>query len=238
MDFGFTDEQTMLGESLARTLERGGDAAALSELGAGLALMTEEAGGFGGSGPDILMVFRTLGRAAAVTPLLDSVVLGAGILSAAGEADLAEAAASGEARIAVALEEPGQRYDGKVSTRAEGERLSGEKSLVPGAEDATHLIVRATDGLWLVEAGAEGLGLRGYALMDGGRAAEVTLMDTPARRIGDAVTLFLGTSPAALYRSDDLGESWAEIPSLLEVAGTGKWTFPPPPHIPHVKHIV
>lgn len=122
MDFGFTDEQTMLGESLARTLERGGDAAALSELGAGLALMTEEAGGFGGTGPDILMVFRTLGRAAAVTPLLDSVVLGAGILSAAGEADLAEAAASGEARIAVALDEPGQRYDGNVSTLA---RASG-----------------------------------------------------------------------------------------------------------------
>ena len=69
MDFGFTEEQTMLGESLARTLERGPDSAALFDLGTGAALMTEEAGGFGGTGPDILMVFRTLGRAVAVTPL-------------------------------------------------------------------------------------------------------------------------------------------------------------------------
>ncbi|MDQ1902816.1 acyl-CoA dehydrogenase [Paracoccus sp. WLY502] len=186
MDFGFTEEQTMLGDSLARTLERSTDAAALFELGAGAALMTEDAGGFGGTGPDILMVFRTLGRAGAVTPLLDSVVLGAGILAAAGEGDLTEAAASGEARIAVALDEPGQRYDGTIATTASDGRLTGEKSVVPGAGDATHLIVRATDGLYLVEAGAEGLSLRSYALMDGGRAAEVSLKDVPARRIGAA----------------------------------------------------
>lgn len=189
MDFGFTEEQTMLGESLARTLQRGPDPAALFELGAGAALMTEEAGGFGGTGADILMVFRTLGRAAAVTPLLDSVVLGAGILAAAGEADLAEAATSGEARVAVALDEPGQRYDGTVRTSAAGGRLTGEKSVVTGAEGATHLIVLAVDGLYLVEAPAEGMSMRGYALMDGGRAAEVTLADVPARRIGDASLL-------------------------------------------------
>ena len=197
MDFGFTEEQTMLGESLARTLERGADDTALFELGAGAALMTEEAGGFGGTGPDILMVFRTLGRAGAVTPLLDSVVLGAGILAAAGKADLAAAAAAGGVCIAVALDEPGQRYDGTVATYAEGERLTGEKSVVPGAEEATHLIVRAVDGLYLVEAGAEGLAMRGYALMDGGRAAEVTLRNVPARRIGDA-SLLDGPMAAAI----------------------------------------
>ena len=186
MDFGFTEEQTMLGDSLARTLERSTDAAALFELGAGAALMTEDAGGFGGTGPDILMVFRTLGRAGTVTPLLNSVVLGAGILSAAGERDLAEAAAGGEARIAVALDDPGQRYAGTIATTATDGRLTGEKSMVQGAEDATHLIVRATDGLYLVKAGAEGLRLRSYALMDGGRAAEVSLKDVSARRIGDA----------------------------------------------------
>jgi photosystem II stability/assembly factor-like uncharacterized protein len=59
-----------------------------------------------------------------------------------------------------------------------------------------------------------------------------------ARQIGAAVTLFAGTSPAALFRSDDLGESWIEITSIRDVPGTDKWTFPPPPHIPHVKNIV
>jgi len=59
-----------------------------------------------------------------------------------------------------------------------------------------------------------------------------------ARRRGDKVTLFLGTRPAALYRSEDLGESWTEIKSIFDVADTDKWTFPPPPHIAHVKQIV
>jgi photosystem II stability/assembly factor-like uncharacterized protein len=59
-----------------------------------------------------------------------------------------------------------------------------------------------------------------------------------ARKVGKKVTLFLGTSPAALYRSDDLGESWTEVTSLLDVPDTDQWTFPPPPHIPHVKCIV
>jgi photosystem II stability/assembly factor-like uncharacterized protein len=58
-----------------------------------------------------------------------------------------------------------------------------------------------------------------------------------ARDVGGTVTLLAGTSPAALYRSDDLGESWTEVKSLLDVPDTDKWTFPPPPHIPHVKNI-
>lgn len=59
-----------------------------------------------------------------------------------------------------------------------------------------------------------------------------------ARDVGGTVTLFAGTSPAGLYRSDDLGESWREITSIHDVADRDKWTFPPPPHIPHVKNIV
>ena len=59
-----------------------------------------------------------------------------------------------------------------------------------------------------------------------------------ARRRGDQVSLFLGTRPAALYRSDDLGESWTEITSIFDVADVDKWTFPPPPHIAHIKQVV
>ena len=53
----------------------------------------------------------------------------------------------------------------------------------------------------------------------------------------DKTVLFAGVEPAALFRSDDLGESWYELPALREVPGTEKWIFPPPPHIAHVKHI-
>jgi photosystem II stability/assembly factor-like uncharacterized protein len=50
--------------------------------------------------------------------------------------------------------------------------------------------------------------------------------------------VFVGTSHARLFRSRDAGRSFAECKRFLEVPGRDKWTFPPPPHIPHVRSIV
>ncbi len=50
--------------------------------------------------------------------------------------------------------------------------------------------------------------------------------------------LFIGTSHARLFRSTDAGRSFVECKRFLEVPGRDKWTFPPPPHIPHVRSIV
>ena len=55
------------------------------------------------------------------------------------------------------------------------------------------------------------------------------------RSVGGQVTLFAGTQPAGLYRSDDFGDTWVELPGILSVPDTDKWTFPAPPHIAHVK---
>lgn len=49
--------------------------------------------------------------------------------------------------------------------------------------------------------------------------------------------LYLGVSPALLYRSDDGGESWTACESMRRIPGYETWTFPPPPHIPHVRSI-
>ena len=49
--------------------------------------------------------------------------------------------------------------------------------------------------------------------------------------------LYLGVSPAMLYISDDAGNSWRACESLRDIPGYEKWTFPPPPHIPHVRSI-
>ncbi len=54
---------------------------------------------------------------------------------------------------------------------------------------------------------------------------------------GDKTVLFAGVEPPGLYRSDDLGESWHDLPNIMNVPGTDKWMFPPPPHIAHVKHV-
>jgi photosystem II stability/assembly factor-like uncharacterized protein len=91
----------------------------------------------------------------------------------------------------------------------------------------------ADGGLWVSDDGAGG---DWRALTNG--LDRPHIYSLAARQNGDGVTLFLGTAPAALYRSGDLGESWTEITSIHDVPDTDKWTFPPPPHIAHVKHIV
>jgi len=49
--------------------------------------------------------------------------------------------------------------------------------------------------------------------------------------------VYTGTEPAHLFYSDDLGKSWTELPSLRQVPGVEKWTFPGPPHLAHAKSI-
>jgi photosystem II stability/assembly factor-like uncharacterized protein len=52
---------------------------------------------------------------------------------------------------------------------------------------------------------------------------------------GDKTVLFAGTEPVMLYRSDDLGESWAAIPSVAQVRDMDQWFFPRSE--PHIKNI-
>jgi photosystem II stability/assembly factor-like uncharacterized protein len=52
---------------------------------------------------------------------------------------------------------------------------------------------------------------------------------------GDDVVLYAGTEPASMFRSDDYGRSWVELPGVKETKGREKWSFPGPPFKPHVK---
>ncbi|HEY6420330.1 MAG TPA: hypothetical protein VIX59_15140 [Candidatus Binataceae bacterium] len=49
--------------------------------------------------------------------------------------------------------------------------------------------------------------------------------------------VFIGTSHARILRSDDRGSGFKECVGFLRVPGRDKWSFPPPPHIPHVRSI-
>jgi hypothetical protein len=49
--------------------------------------------------------------------------------------------------------------------------------------------------------------------------------------------LFIGTSHGRLMRSDDRGRTFHELTAFLKVPGRDRWSFPPPPHIPHVRSI-
>lgn len=219
MEFTHSDERRMIQDSLRRYLadrfgpgrrkavlaeERGFSAdlwAGLAELGVIGALFSEADGGFGGGGFDLMVVFEEMGRAGAVDPLIDTAVLGGGLLATLGDAAQRariEAMIGGELQLALAGLEPGGRYDlGHVTARAEpsgagdAAHLSGRKAVVVNAPAADLLLVtaRVADGpggirVWVVERGAPGLSLRDYPLAGGGRAAEVVLERTPAVRLG------------------------------------------------------
>jgi photosystem II stability/assembly factor-like uncharacterized protein len=49
--------------------------------------------------------------------------------------------------------------------------------------------------------------------------------------------VYAGTEPSALYRSDDRGESWRELESLLQLPSRPTWSFPPRPWTSHVRWI-
>ncbi len=49
--------------------------------------------------------------------------------------------------------------------------------------------------------------------------------------------VYIGTSHARLFRSEDRGRIFKESEGFLKIPGRDRWSFPPPPHIPHVRSI-
>ena len=96
-------------------------------------------------------------------------------------------------------------------------------------------------GGWFAATYANGL----YRGTDGGRTWEplarglscADFWSLAAVERDGGVVLYAGAQPAHLFQSTDYGDSWEELPSLRAVPGTERWSFPPPPHLAHVKHI-
>ena len=238
MNFDLTDERQMLQDTLRRFLRDNQEAlrastrlgesdnklgfdaeiwTKLAELGVIGALFSEADGGFGGAGFDLTTVFEELGRAGVVEPLLDSAILGGGLIAELGndtQKELVEDVIGGALHLALAHGEPNSRYDlSQVETTAQVAEdeiiLSGRKAVVVNAEAADYLLVSARESgavdaqdgisLFLVPRDTAGLSLRGYPLLAGGRAAELDLDDLrlPASaRLGAA-----GAAYPALHRA-------------------------------------
>ncbi|CAB3651920.1 acyl-CoA dehydrogenase family protein [Trinickia soli] len=164
------------------------------ELGAIGALFAPEHGGFGGAGDDIAVVFEQLGRALVVEPFLGALMAGSAIARVGNAQQRAWLARliDGEAVLAFAHGEPDSRYEpARVATEAErangGWRLNGAKAVVLCGEAADGFVVSARTSaavdaeqgisLFWVPRDVPGMTLRGYALIDGGRGAELALRD-------------------------------------------------------------
>jgi hypothetical protein len=167
-----------------------------AELGLCAAPFSEENGGLGGGTLATLIIMREFGRNLVVEPFFETVVLAGGLIEAAGSAAQRDRwlppIMSGDDIWALAWTEDKGRYDlNRVATTAkrEGDHyvLTGAKTAVIAAPWADRLIVsartsgekrdRAGVSLFVVDAHAANLDLRGFKTIDGRRAAEITLND-------------------------------------------------------------
>ena len=173
MDFSFTEEQSLLRDSLSAYLADAYDfdkrramvaspdgrdpkiwKALAQDLGILGASFPEDMGGLGGGPTETMVVMEELGKALVVEPYIPTVVIGGGLLSRAkpaGAEELIGKIVEGDALIAFAANERQARYnlaDLKTTARKDGAGyvLNGEKSVVVGAPWATHLIVTARTG--------------------------------------------------------------------------------------------
>jgi pimeloyl-CoA dehydrogenase small subunit len=178
--------------------EQGGFSRALWKQYADLGILAlpfaEEDGGIGGGPVEIMIVMEALGRALVLEPYLATVVLAGGVLRHAASkvqrAAIVPKIADGSLILALAHSERQSRYDlADVATSAKkdgaGYVLDGAKGIVLHGDSADQFVVSARvvgkprdrDGiaLFLVDAKAKGVAIRGYQTIDGLRAAEVTL---------------------------------------------------------------
>jgi len=173
MDFNFTEEQSMLRDTVASYLQDNYDfdkrrkmissdagrdpaiwSAFANELGILGAPFSEDLGGLGGDAIENMIVMEEFGKALVVEPYLGTVVIGGGFLKHsghAGAADLIGSIIEGKTIFAFAYAEPQARYtwqDLKTTAKKDGAGyvINGHKAVVVGAPWATHLIVTARTG--------------------------------------------------------------------------------------------
>jgi alkylation response protein AidB-like acyl-CoA dehydrogenase len=216
VDLERSDEQKLLAETVDGLLEKRYDANTrlrlldsdegwsrdmwrrYADLGL-LGLPFDEKYGGAGMGPDELaVVMECFGRALVLEPYLSTVVLGGGLVAAAGSAEQQKAVlpgvAAGETLLAFAYTEPGSRWslteiEAAAQPAGDDWTVSGQKSAVLGGDAADTFVVTARTpdgelGLFLVDGSADGVARDTYPMQDGLRGADVLFNAAPAEALG------------------------------------------------------
>ena len=212
MDFNFSDDQEQLRDAVRKWVDKGYDFERrrkaveaggfdrsawneLAELGLAGLYISEADGGMGMGPVEGMVVMEELGRGMVLEPLNQALIAG-GVLSGyapdALKAEWLPRIAAGDALVVLAAQERRARYrldvcDAKASQSGAGWSLTASKNVVPVGDRADAFMVPATVNgaiaLFLVARGASGVSTRGYGTQDGGRAADLSLQDTPASLI-------------------------------------------------------
>jgi len=227
MEFGLSQEQTLLTDSVKRFLatevpldrvrrfavdQDDRDIwAGLAGLGVSALLVPEAAGGVGLSCLDAALVAETLGYHATPAPFLGTAVAAplalTGSRAGAGADELLAAIAAGEQRIGLAFSEAiGARADAGV--RSDGHTLSGKALFVIDCPADHYLVADEARRLFLVAGNAPGLASRPFETIDRTRiTGELRFDGTPARLLSDDPALLARVLDATrvMMAADTLG---------------------------------
>jgi len=202
MDFSFSEEQTLLKESVsdfiksdytfkerAKVLESDEGFSrkhlkTFADLDWNSIPFAEEDGGFGGTVVDLIAIMEELGKGIVVEPYFSSVILAGGFLRKGANATQKAAhipqIIAGSKLYAAAFSEIQSRYDlfdVRTAAKQDGSDyfLNGEKIFVLGGQAADTLIVsaRTSGNLFIVEADAPGISKEPFTTVDGFKAANL-----------------------------------------------------------------
>lgn len=201
----------------------------MAELGFAGVLVPEQAGGFGGTGFDITVVFEALGRELCPEPFL-GLLMASSLLSSAGAEQ--DELLDGSVRYAVGISEINAPYNvefTETTATASGDAyvLNGRKSTVYGGQVANKILIEAKldgkSGVFMVS--AADADVTGYGMIDGAGAAEVILENTPATLVQldakDAIDAAINAGRLALC-AEAVGVMDAVYEILLDYLRTRK----------------
>lgn len=199
----------------------------------------EADGGFGGGPVETSLLMEAFGTAMVLEPYLSTVVLAGNAVAFAGsaeqKAELLGGIIGGDLLMSLAYAEAQSGYNlAYVTSTAKKSgaaySVSGEKVVVLGGQSADKFIVsaRTSNGtadeagisLFVVDAKAAGVTVKAYQTMDGGRGANLSLVNAPAILLGQE-----GQGFAVLERAVDYATVAACAQALGEMDSSFKKTL-------------
>tara|TARA_B100000676_G_scaffold291338_1_gene325760 strand:- start:258 stop:1343 length:1086 start_codon:yes stop_codon:yes gene_type:complete len=246
MDFGLSEEQRMLQESMSRflteacpldrvrecaeDLHRAKDlSAGLAELGVAQLVVPEQYGGLGLGLLDAALVQETLGQHVAPVPFSARAVLSVLALRYGGNAEQnalwLPQIASGEMRVGLAINERSGAREGSGVEVSEG-KAHGKLLFAWELTDATHLLLADnTGGLHLAELANPGVQTRTLTTIDKTRSADEVVLGGCAvqslrgeNQAGE-VAARLTDAARILLAADSLGAAQTMIGKAVAYAG-------------------
>ena len=239
MEFGLSEEQTLLADSVHRFLEeqvplervRGiatgeetdGSQSVwqeLADLGIPALLIPEEQGGVGLSQLDAAVVAEMFGYHTTPAPFIGTAVMAPIALKAAGDDTTLAAIAKGETTVGVAIGEAvASRLDAGVTSN--GERLTGKCVFIINYGSDRYLVADDTGALFMVASDADGLTHRPLTTVDRTRpSGELVFDDTPAQLLSSDAATFEAVLDAGrvMLAADTLGAAQNMIDQAVAYA--------------------